>query len=113
MPQWLAREYLARRGTPRFRPEQIQPARLPLLGYAMHNIHIEGSQLSRWFLQVDTHPEVGAEASDEGARIWKEFFQRYLQDFRQPDLTELGQKIIQCCLDGGRVEDYEALIHSS
>ena len=77
------------------------------------NIHIEGSQLSRWFLQVDTQPEVGVEAYDEGARIWKEFFQRYLKDFCQPDLIDLGQKIIQCCMDGGQVEDYETLIHSS
>jgi hypothetical protein len=113
MPQWLAREYMARRGTSRFRSEQIQPARLPLLGYALHNIHIEGSQLSRWFMQVDTQPEVGVEAYDEGARIWKDFFQRYLADFRQPDLTDLGQKIIQCCLDGGQVKDYEAFIQSS
>jgi hypothetical protein len=113
MPQWLAREYLARRGTTRFRSEQIQPARLPLLGYALHNIHIEGSQLSRWFLQVDTQPEVGVEAYDEGARIWKDFFQRYLKDFCQPDLIDLGQKIIQCCMDGGQVEDYESLIQSS
>lgn len=113
MPQWLAREYMARRGTSRFRSEQIQPARLPLLGYALHNIHIEGSQISRWFLQVDTQPEVGVEAYDEGAQIWKDFFQRYLADFRQPDLTDLGQKIIQCCLDGGQVKDYEAFIQSS
>jgi len=112
MPQWLAREYLARRGTSRFRPEQIQPARLPLLGYAMHTIHIEGSQISRWFLQVNTQPEVGEEAYDKGAQIWKDFFERYLQDFRKPDMMEQGQKIIQCCLDGGNVEDYESLIRS-
>jgi hypothetical protein len=110
MPQWLAREYMARRGTSRFRSEQIHPARLPLLGYALHNIHIEGSQLSRWFMQVDTQPEVGVDAYDEGARIWKDFFRRYLGDFCQPDLTDLGQKIIQCCMDGGQVEDYESLI---
>jgi len=113
MPQWLAREYMARRGTSRFRSEQIQPARLPLLGYALHNIHIEGSQLSRWFMQVDTQPEVGVEAYDEGARIWKDFFQRCLGDFCQPDLTDLGQKIIQCCMDGGQVEDYKSLIQNS
>ncbi len=110
MPQWLAREYLARRGTTRFRSEQIQPARLPLLGYALHNIHIEGSQLSRWFLQVDTQPEVGAEAYDKGAKIWEDFFGRYLRDFSKPALTDLGKKIIQCCMDGGNVQDYETLM---
>lgn len=110
MPQWLAREYLARRGTSKFRPEQIQPARLPLLGYALHSIHIEGSQLSRWFLQVDTQPEVGEEAYDVGSQIWKQFFFRYLQEFQQADLCKLGQRIIQCCMDEGHVEDYETLI---
>ena len=110
MPQWLAREYMARRGTTRFRSEQIQPARLPLLGYALHNIHIEGSQISRWFLQVDTQPEVGVEAYDHGAAIWKEFFARCLQEYTKPALSELGQKIIQCFLDGGSVEDYETFI---
>lgn len=110
MPQWLAREYLARRGSTRFRPEQIQPARLPLLGYAIYNIHIEGSQLSRWFLQVDTQPEVGEEAYDAGAQIWKDFFKRYLTDFNQSDLSNLGRDIITCCLDNGTVCDYEALI---
>lgn len=110
MPQWLAREYLARRGSTRFRPEQIQPARLPLLGYAIYNIHIEGSQLSRWFLQVDTQPEVGEEAYDAGAQIWKDFFMRYLTDFNQSDLSTLGRDIITCCLDNGTVCNYEALI---
>ena len=33
MPQWIAREYLARRGTARFTPDQIRPARCALLGY--------------------------------------------------------------------------------
>ncbi len=110
MPQWLAREYMARRGTTRFRPEQIQPARLPLLGYALHNIHIEGSQISRWFLQVDTKPEVWIAVYQQSTTIWKEFFAKCLKEFTKPELSELGQKIIQCCLDGGSVADYEAFI---
>ncbi|HSV86002.1 MAG TPA: DUF4914 family protein [Levilinea sp.] len=32
IPQWIAREYLARRGNSKGRPEQIRPARPPLLG---------------------------------------------------------------------------------
>jgi hypothetical protein len=34
MPQWIAREYLARRGGARFSSEQVTPSRCPLLGYA-------------------------------------------------------------------------------
>jgi hypothetical protein len=29
MPQWIAREYLARRGAAKFRPDQLRPARCP------------------------------------------------------------------------------------
>ncbi len=110
MPQWIAREYLARRGNARFRPEQIRPARSPLLGYALHNVHVEGYQVARWFLQVDTQPEVGADAYDQGATVLGDFFRNCLNEFNQPELTSLGRQIIACCLDGGSVKDYEALI---
>ncbi len=106
MPQWIAREYLARRGSARFRGDQIRPARCALLGYAMHTLHVEGQQIPRWFLQVDTQPEVGAEGYDQGAKILEDFFRRCLQDFLKPDLDPLGRQIIQCCLDGGALEDY-------
>lgn len=111
MPQWLAREYLARRGGARFRPEQITPARCPLLGYALDTMQIEGVQISRWFLQVETQPQVGEQAYDEGAQILGDFFQRELGKFhREADLDPLGRDIIDCCLGGGTVQDYEALI---
>jgi hypothetical protein len=35
MPQWLAREYLARRGGVKFRDDQMMPARCPLLGWSL------------------------------------------------------------------------------
>ncbi len=109
-PQWLAREYLARRGTARFHPEHIRPARSPLLGYAMHQIHVEGQQIARWFLQVDTQPEVGPEAYDQGAMILRDFFHKYLKDFLRENLSLLGKQIITCCLDDGNLEDFEMLI---
>lgn len=110
MPQWITREYLARRGSSRFRQDQIRPARCPLLGYAMHHVQVEGQQIARWFLQVNTQPEVGDEAYDQGAVILYDFFRTFLQEFDSPELDPLGQKIIQCCLDQGTVNDYESLI---
>lgn len=110
MPQWIARDYLARRGVARFAPEQIRPARCPLLGYALHQLHIEGRMVARWFLQVDTQPEVGEEAYDQGAEILYEFFRTCLSDFDKPDLAPLGRQIIECCLDKGTVEDYARLV---
>jgi hypothetical protein len=110
MPQWIAREYLARRGNAKFRPEQIRKARSPLLGYTMHQLQIEGRMVARWFLQVDTQPEVGEEAYDIGAGILTNFFKDCLQDFLESDLDPLGRKIIDCCLQDGTIDDYETFI---
>ena len=76
----------------------------------MHQIHIEGQQIARWFLQVDTQPEVGPEAYDQGAMILRDFFHEYLKDFLRDNLSLLGKQIITCCLDDGSLEDYEMLI---
>jgi len=110
MAQWIAREYLARRGSARFKPDQVRVARCPLLGYTVHQLHVEGRMVARWFLQVDTQPEVGEAAYDQGADILYSLFRRCLPDFLESDLDPLGRKIIACCLDGGALADYEALI---
>jgi len=110
MAEWVAREYLARRGSAKFKPDQIRPARCSLLGYTVHQLHVEGRMVARWFLQVDTQPEVGEAAYDQGAEILFSFFRRCLPDFLESDLDPLGRQIIECCLDGGTLADYEALI---
>jgi hypothetical protein len=108
MPQWVAREYLARRGVAKFRQDQLRPARCPLLGYTLHQLHVEGRSVARWFLQVDTQPEVGEEAYDQGADMLRAFFRKYLT--LDADLDPLGKEIVACCLDGGKLEDYERFI---
>ncbi len=110
MPEWIAREYLARRGGAKFKPEQIQPARCPLLGYAIYSMHVEGNTVSHWFLQVDTQPEVGPEGYDIGAKILTDFFHEELKQYLENDLSKLGKEIIECCLNGGSVQDYEKFI---
>jgi hypothetical protein len=110
MPQWLMRDYLARRGMATFRSDQLVPSRCPLLGYALQKMRIEGTTIHHWFLEVDTQPEVGPEAFDEGARILTDFFHRELERFLQPDLDPAGREIIECCLAGGTVEDYVDLM---
>jgi hypothetical protein len=109
MPQWIAREYLARRGHAPFKPDQLVPARCPLLGHALRNITVEGTLIVSWFLQVDLQPEVGPEAYDQGAAQLTAFFHQHIREFLQPDLHSLGRQIIECCLQGGKVTDYEAL----
>ncbi len=110
MPEWLVRDYLARRGHARFASDHIMPSRCPLLGYALEGMRIEGSMVPRWFLQVDTQPEVGPEAYDAGARVLTDFFHEQIRKYLQPDLDALGRQIIDCCLSGGSVEDYAALL---
>jgi hypothetical protein len=109
MPQWLTREYLARRGASAFRPDQIVPSRCPLLGYNLEHVMVEGAMIGSWFTKVYTQPEVGEEAYDAGAAILQKFFAEQLSKFREADLHPLGAEIIQCCLDRGTPREYEEL----
>jgi hypothetical protein len=109
-PQWIVREYMARRGSSMFPAERLSPARCPLLGYAPNSMQVEGTEISGWFLRVETQPEVGEEGYDAGAKILAEFFRSQLDLFKdEADLNPLGLKIIEACMNGATVEDYEAL----
>ncbi|NIA16049.1 MAG: DUF4914 family protein [Nitrospiraceae bacterium] len=112
MPQWLARDYLARRGSAKFKKGQIVPARCPLLGYALSSMRIEGVRVFHWFLDVNTQPEVGEDGYDQGAEILTDFFIEHVKQFLDPDLSPLGSRIIECCINGGRLEDYERILPS-
>jgi hypothetical protein len=110
MPQWIAREYIARRNGAKFTKDQVAPSRCSLLGWSPDSIMVEARQVGSRFFRVEKQPEVGTEAYDAGAKILAEFFHKELKNFDSPDLDPLGKKIIQCCLDGGNVDDYDALI---
>jgi len=110
MPQWITREYLSRKGNARFSDAQLSPARFPLLGYALNYMRVESIPIAEGFLQVNLQPEVGNEGYDRGAVILQEFFERTLQQFNQPELSEKGKRILQCCLDRGSVADYADLM---
>jgi hypothetical protein len=110
MPQWIVREYLARRGGAKFRPDQIAPARCPLLGLQPRQMVVEGTHIPHFFLRVEGQPEVGTEAYDKGAAILYDFFREQLTGYMERDLMPLGRWIIECCLDGGGVEDFAKLL---
>jgi Domain of unknown function (DUF4914) len=110
MPQWIAREYLARRGGARFNSEQVVPARCPLLGYALKSITVEGQTIPAILLRVETQKEVGPDAYDLGALMLTEFFHAQLEEILHPDLNPLGRKIIESCLAGSDVRQYEKMI---
>ena len=113
MPQWIVRDYLARRGHARFRSDQIVPSRCSLLGYSLQNMRIEGIMIPRWFLQVNAQPEVGEEAFDEGSKILTEFFHEHLKKYLKSELDTTGREIIECCLSGGTVNEYQQFIQEA
>lgn len=113
MPQWLTRDYLARRGHAQFRPEQLTESRCSLLGYSLNSMRIEGVTIPRWFLQVETQPEVSEETYDRGADMLKQFFKEQVKKFDHPELDPLGKHIIECCLSDGTINDYNALIETN
>lgn len=110
MPQWITREYMARRGSVKFRPEQLVPARYSLLGYALDSLKIDGEYVPKGLLQTNLQLEVGEEAYDAGAEILNAFFGRELKAFQMESLSSEGRRIIECFYDRGSVEDYESLL---
>lgn len=105
MPQWIGREYLAKRnGT--FKEDQLVPAKCSLLGYALNQMRIEGTEIPKSMLQINYQLEVGNEGYDQGAKQLSEFFKKELEKFLTPDLDPVGRKIIECCMNDGTIEDY-------
>ncbi len=113
MPQWIAREYLARRGSSTFKPEQIIPARCTLLGYTPRDIKMDGKYISRGFLRVNEQQEVGEEGYDRGAQILVNFFKQELQKFLSKELHPIGRKIIEICMDDGNIESYHEVVREA
>ncbi|MEQ8847946.1 DUF4914 family protein [Botrimarina sp.] len=105
-PQWVAREYLARRGSAKFKPGDLVPARCPLLGFHKEKIQVEGQTIGKWFMDVSQQPEVGEHAYDAGATMLTEFFHKQLREFMVDDLQPLGRRMIEACLDGATPQDY-------
>jgi hypothetical protein len=110
VPEWIAREYLARRGGARFASDEISESSLPLLGYQLEKLIIEGFSFPKSFLDPSLQPQVGREAFDEGAGILRDYFTRELKPFISDDLDPLGRRIIDCFLSGGGTADFEGLI---
>jgi hypothetical protein len=112
-PEWIAREYIARRGRVRFREGQLNEARCPLLGYTLPNLKVNGQQIPRALLRVDEQLEVGPEGYDQGAQVLIDFFKRELEKFLTDDLDPLGRQIIELCMDDAPVSAYAEVMGDS
>jgi len=112
-PEWIMREYLARRGGVKFFPEEISESRCSLLGFSLNRVIVEGIEIEKFLLKVELQKEVGIEAYDEGAKILYDFFRKQLEVYyRDPDLMPLGKKIIDCFLSKGNLSDYISFIEN-
>lgn len=110
MPQWIAREYIARRGSAKFKPEHLVEARCSLLGFGLDSLKIDGQYIRKAFLQPESQPEVGTEGYDAGAKILTDFFRKELEKYNTEELNPLGRKIIELFLNDATVQDYIDLI---
>lgn len=110
MPQWIAREYVARRGSAKFKQEHLIEARCPLMGFCLESLKIDGQYIRRAFLQPERQQEVGKEGYDAGAKILTDFFKQELAQFNTDELDPLGRQIIEMFQNGASVEDYIKLI---
>jgi hypothetical protein len=108
--QWIAREFMARRGNLRFREGQLVESRCPILGYSLPSLTINGQQIPKGLLHVHEQLEVGTSGYDAGAAILMDFFKKELSKYLTPDLHPLGRKIIQIALDNGSLQDYADVI---
>jgi hypothetical protein len=108
--EWISREYLARRGSADFTEDQLVDCRCPILGYTPKKMRIDGRVLPKYLLRTHHQLEVGMDAYDTGAKELLDFFKSEAKKFLKDDISDLGRKIIETCLNDGTVEDYVNLI---
>lgn len=104
-PQWIVREFLARWGSAKFRPELIQNSRCTLLGYSLNRLKINDIEIPKELLRTELQLDVGEEGYDQGAKMLTDFFKEEVKKFLVPDLDPLGREIIECFLNDGSLED--------
>lgn len=110
MPQWIAREYIARRGSAKFKQEHLVETRCSLLGYSLDAIKVDGQYVRKAFIYPERQGEMGVEAYDKGAAMLNDFFKQELEKFNTPELDPLGAKIIELVLNDAKVQDYVDLL---
>ncbi len=108
--EWVVREFLARRGSAKFREEQLTPARCSTLGWTPNQIKVNGHRIPSTLLRVEKQVEVGKEAYDKGAKILTDFFKEELKKFYCDDLDETGKKIIEAYMRDATVEEFAQLL---
>jgi hypothetical protein len=108
--EWLDREYLARKGSAKFREDQLVEARCTTLGYALKSLRIDGFDIPKGLLQTNTQLSIGNEAYDIGAKILVDFFKQELKKYMVEELSPLGKQIIDIYMNDGSIKELEEVI---
>jgi len=109
-PEWISREYLARRGGVNMRMDRLVPALCPILGYCLKDMKVDGQHIPPKFLRPELQELLGKEGYKVGAKILTDFFAKELKAYDMPELHPVGRQILDCFASGGNVEDYCGII---
>ena len=108
--EWIAREYLARRGGVNMKMDRLLPARCALLGYDLKEMKVDGQRISSKFLRPETQELLGEEAYDKGAEILYKFFEKELAVYDVEELHPVGKESLECFKKRGTIQDYCRII---
>ncbi len=109
--EWIAREYLARRGGVRMKPDRLTPARCSLMGYSLKEMKVDGQYIPTGFLRPETQESLGEKGYDKGAEILYNFFIEELKIYdKEKELNPIGRKIIDCVKSKAPVEAYVEIV---
>ena len=109
MAEWIASEYLARRGGVNMKMDRLAPAPCSLLGYCMKEMKVDGQEIRTTFLHPETQEQMGMEGYQKGAQILYDFFAKELEAFDVEELHPVGKEILECFKKHGTIEDYCAI----
>ncbi len=111
-PEWIAREYIARRGSVKFRAGRLEESRAPILGWYPTGIKVNGQPIPKGLFVVHEQLEVGIEGYDAGAKILTDFFKSELKQYNTYALDPLGRTIIELCMRDAPLSEYAQILPS-
>ncbi len=110
MPQWIAREYIARRGSAKFKPEHLVEAPCQILGFCLDSMKLDGQFVRKHFLQPEMQAHLGIDGYLAGAKMLTDFFKSEAEQYNTEELHPLGRQIIDYLLKDAPLSQYVDLI---
>jgi hypothetical protein len=73
-------------------------------------LKLDGKYLRKSYLQPNHQSDLGNDGYDAGAKILNDFFKSELDQYLTRRLNPIGRKLIECCLNDGKIDDYLDII---